>query len=146
MQKRESVDRLFTLLKPAINGLGYRLVDLKKQHVKGTLHIVVVIFSPAGIGIEDCSEVHNTILPKIELIEDKRDIHLEVSSPGINRTLKTADEFGVFIDYNVKILEKEASDWIHGSIYDVDDTSVTLLVREKTRTINFDRIQKAKLE
>jgi ribosome maturation factor RimP len=146
MQKTESVDKLFTELNPIITGLGYDIVEFKKQQVKGTLHVSVVIYKPEGIRIEDCEEVHSTILPRIELYEDMRDIHLEVSSPGINRTIKSADEFPIFIHNMVKILEKGGSDWIRGEIKEADETSVTVQYDDSSYTVEYDNIQKAKLD
>jgi ribosome maturation factor RimP len=146
MQKIESVDRLFTDLNPIITGLGYTIVEFKKQQVKGTLHVSIVIYKHTGISLDDCEEVHNTVLPRIELLEDLRDIHLEVSSPGINRKFKSADEFPIFVHNNVKILEEGASDWVRGQIESADEESVTIKCEKSTCTMNYEQIKKAKLD
>ncbi len=146
MKKQNRGDLFYSDLKPIVQGLGYDLVELKQHIVKGVLHISLVIYKKDGVGIDDCSEVHNAVLSRIEIIEDSRDIHLEVSSPGVNRTLKTVDEFTVFMDNWIKVMRKGASDWIRGTILDADENSVTLKNEETTFTVPFESIQKAKLD
>ena len=145
MQRIETTDAILEDIPPVIEGLGIHIVEYKRQVVKGVLHIVLVIYKTGGVTIEDCSEVHNTIMPRIEMIEDSRDIHLEVASPGIGRTLKSTEEFAVFQNLPVKILVKESKEWIQGVIENADDKQVVLKSDDSTYTLAYDTIQKAKL-
>ena len=145
MQRIETTDAILDDIRPVIEGLGIHIVEYKRQVVKGVLHIVLVIYKTGGVTIEDCSEVHNTIMPRIEMIEDSRDIHLEVASPGIGRTLKSTEEFAVFQNLPVKILVKESKEWIQGVIENADDKQVVLKSDDSTYTLAYDTIQKAKL-
>ncbi len=145
MQRIETTDAILEDIRPVIEGLGIHIVEYKRQVVKGVLHIVLVIYKTGGVTIEDCSEVHNTIMPRIEMIEDSRDIHLEVASPGIGRTLKSTEEFAVFQNLPVKILVKESKEWIQGVIENADDKQVVLKSDDSTYTLAYDTIQKAKL-
>ena len=85
-------------------------------------------------------------MPRIELLEDSRDVNLEVSSPGITRNIKTVDEFDIFLGRKVRILKRDDSEWIHGSIESVDDNSVKLNNGKQTVSVSFPDINKAKLE
>lgn len=145
MQRIETTDAILENIRPVIEGLGIHIVEYKRQVVKGVLHIVLVIFKTGGVTIDDCSEVHNTILPRIEMIEDSRDVHLEVASPGVSRTLKSTEEFAVFQNQTVKILLKESKEWIQGVIENADDKQVVLKSDDSTYTLAYDTIQKAKL-
>ena len=80
------------------------------------------------------------------MLEDSRDVHLEVSSPGISRNIKTTDEFKIFMGRKVKILSNNVSEWIHGSIESVDNNSVNLSIENGNIKIGFADINKAKLE
>ncbi len=80
------------------------------------------------------------------MLEDSRDVHLEVSSPGISRNIKTTDEFKIFLGRKVKILNKNDSEWIHGMIDFVDNNSVNLNIDNGKVEISFEDINKAKLE
>jgi ribosome maturation factor RimP len=145
MQRIETTDAILEDIRPVIEGLGIHIVEYKRQVVKGVLHIVLVLYKTGGVTIEDCSEVHNTIMPRIEMIEDSRDVHLEVASPGIGRTLKSTEEFTVFQSLPVKILVKESKEWIQGVIEHADDNQVVLKSDDSTYTLAYDTIQKAKL-
>jgi ribosome maturation factor RimP len=83
----------------AISGLGYELVDFERG-THGTIR--VFIDKPDGISVEDCAAVSNhlTRLFVVELIDYER---LEVSSPGLDRPLKTLDDFRRFSGQPVKV-------------------------------------------
>jgi ribosome maturation factor RimP len=75
-----------------------------------------------------------------------RDIHLEVSSPGISRRLKTADELMVFQGRGIKYLIDEESDWRSGTIGEVGKESVIILAENEAEEIQLSRIKRIKLD
>jgi len=132
-------------LEPIISGMGFSLVELSRQPMKGSLQVRAVIYHYRGVGLKDCEMVHRTIMPRLELIEQSQDIYLEVTSPGITRTLKYADEFSVFLDRKVNIMKEEESEWIHGSISGTDQNSLELNTEDGMKIIPIEEIKKAKL-
>ena len=77
-------------LEAMVNELGYRIWDVTYQKLGADYHLEITIDSEAGINIEDCERVHRAIDP----ILDEHDpiesfYYLEVSSPGIERELRT---------------------------------------------------------
>lgn len=145
MEWKTSQTPLYEDLEPVIHGLGYSLVDLSRQQTKYGLQIRVVIYHYKGIGLNDCELVHKTILPRIELVEDTEDINLEVTSPGITRVLKHANEFAVFIDRKVRVLDVTTNDWIYGSIASANEGKLQLQTDNGLETIPYSNIKKAKL-
>ncbi len=81
-----------------IEGLGFRVVELKAQPIRSALMVSLVVHKPGGIGVDDCATVHRTVLPRLEAVLDRDDIRMEVSSPGIGRKLKSWSEFKAFRD------------------------------------------------
>ncbi len=84
---KETVRELVT---PVIEGLGYDVWDITYQKVGADYHLEITIDSEQGINIEDCEKVHRAIDP----ILDEQDpiesfYYLDVSSPGIERELRT---------------------------------------------------------
>ncbi len=132
-------------LGPIVEGAGYRLVELHAGVVKGRTHVNVVVYRPDGVGIDDCAQIHRTLLPRIELLLDDRDVALQVSSPGIARTLKQMSEFAVFRGRGVQVLLRDEG-WIGGRVASATGTSVELTTDEGARTIAFVDIQKARLD
>lgn len=146
LERKKRDNSLINSIEPVIEGLGFSLVEFTSHRNRSNLTINTIIYSKNGITIADCSTVFKTIMPRIELLEDSRDINLEVSSPGITRNIKTVDEFEIFTGKKVKILKKNDSEWIHGSIESVNDNSVNLNNDKQTIAVSFENINKAKLE
>ena len=144
INSEEQNDSLFTALEPVIKGMGYDLVDLTHSRQKGTLQVQCIIYSENGITLDDCTRVHRTVLPKIELLEDVRDINLQVSSPGIARKLKKKREFIVFLKRRIKLFID--NDWVDAVINEVDEKGVSFIIDDKDRYLLFSEIVKAKLE
>lgn len=130
---------------PLISGLGYALVELVVFSRQSTWHVKAVITAPDGIGINDCSKVHRALLPRLEAVLSTQDMYVEVTSPGLDRVLKNAAEFSVFVGRQVKIWDTDISDWITGKIVSADRTSVRLDAGNGETVYPFSRIAKAKL-
>jgi len=130
-----------------VEGMGYKLVDLKIVPSKTTVKISAVITSSdplANIGVNDCAKVHRVLLPRIEALLGTEDTMMELTSPGIEHNIKNAAEFSVFTGRAVRVWDKEVSDWVEGTIVSSDEKSVSL---EKDGTVNavpFENIAKAK--
>lgn len=131
---------------PLLEGLGFDLVELSSAHRKGTLHVHLTIYRPEGVSLDDCAEVYTALMPRLEVLSDNRDIHLEVSSPGLSRGIKSGREFGLFVGKGVKVLTMDADDWVGGVIASSDEESVTLRTKGGERRFVFGNIRKAKLD
>ncbi len=88
----------------AVAGLGYELVDFERA-TSGLLR--VFIDKPDGIGVEDCAAVSNH-LTRLFTVEEVDFTRLEVSSPGLDRPLKTLADFQRFVGCEVKVRLFEA--------------------------------------
>lgn len=99
-----SKDELLKLLEPAIEQLGFELadLDLKTGGRDGLLRIF--IDKAEGIGIEDCEAVSRQVSAILD-VEDPLpgNYTLEVSSPGLDRTLTKPDHFRRFMGQDVKV-------------------------------------------
>ncbi len=110
----ELKDRLTSLIEPVVEGLGYELVLLEYAPSRGTgtLRLFIDVLAheapegdaPAGIQIEDCERVSREVAATLD-VEDPipSAYRLEVSSPGLDRPLVTADHFRRFAGERVRI-------------------------------------------
>ena len=146
MEQKNRDNSLINEIEPVVEGLGFSLVEFSSHRNRSNLTVNAIIYSKNGVGLEECSRVYKTILPRIELLEDTRNINLEVSSPGLSRNIKFIEEFGIFVGKRVKILKKDESGWIHGRIISVDNNSVKINEDKNAITVSFEDINKAKLE
>jgi ribosome maturation factor RimP len=83
----------------SVAGLGYELVDFELS-ARGLMR--VFIDKPDGIGVEDCASVSNH-LSRVFLVEEIEFERLEVSSPGLDRPLKTLAHFQRHVGQAVKV-------------------------------------------
>ncbi|MFP4330617.1 MAG: ribosome assembly cofactor RimP [Alkalispirochaetaceae bacterium] len=131
---------------PLIEGLGFNLVELTTARRKGTLHASVILYAPTGVTLDDCAEVYTTLLPRLEVITASREIHLEVSSPGLSRAIKSGREFELFKGKGVQLLTESEEEWIGGTIEDADERGVTLRKAGVSTRYDLETIRKAKLD
>ncbi len=81
---------------PIVEGLGYEIVEVEFAKKYDGDNLTVVIDKPNGfVDINDCERVHNAIdLPLDELNPtNDKPYTLNVSSPGIDRPIKTDRDF-----------------------------------------------------
>lgn len=88
------------LLENTLAGLGYELVDLERSPKGGLLRIF--IDKPGGIKVEDCALVSNH-LSRLFAVENVAYERLEISSPGLDRPLRTARDFERFAGQKAKL-------------------------------------------
>jgi ribosome maturation factor RimP len=81
------------LIAPVVAGMGYELVDLQVSNRGGLLRLF--IDKPGGIGLEDCAAVSRQLSRVLE-VEGVEYDRLEVSSPGLDRPLRKAQDFARF--------------------------------------------------
>ncbi len=97
---------LLTLTQEALSGMGVELVDVERAPM-GLLRII--IDRPEGVRIEDCEQVSKQLsrVYEVENIDYRR---LEVTSPGVDRPLRTAADFQRFAGHRVEIKLRQAQD------------------------------------
>lgn len=92
------------LLEPILADFGLECVDLEyKREGQGNV-LRIFIDKPGGVNLDDCVSVSRefgTILEVEDVI--KSSYRLEVSSPGLDRPLKKAEDFERFAGQMVKI-------------------------------------------
>jgi ribosome maturation factor RimP len=92
MSKTES--QVEELLTPIIENLGYDLYDVIFEKEGKDYYLRIFIDKKDGINIQDCEKVNdaiNDILDEEDLIKEQ--YFLEVSSPGIERSLRREKHF-----------------------------------------------------
>ena len=132
---------------PLVEGLGYKLVDLKIVPAKTITKISAIITGAdptQNIGVNDCAKVHRALLARLEALLGTEETSMELTSPGIEHNIKNAAEFSVFTGRDVRVWDKTVNDWVGGKITAADDKSVTLKAEDGTeRNVTFENIAKA---
>ncbi len=131
---------------PLLEGLGYSLVDLSIGRLSGSTRVNIVIYRRDGVGVDDCAEVSGMLFPRLQTMESLPDPSLEVSSPGIDRTLRRPAEYAIFRGRGVKILAGDDTEWTGGIIERVEEGTLWLRQGRETRGFAISGIRKARLD
>ena len=137
---------LFDVLNPIVQGLGMSIVDLSVSKQRGTIQIRLTVTKSGVVSVGDCSKVHHAIVPRLELAFPEQELYIEVASPGIDRAIKDASEFQLYIGRGVRCYRTDISDWSAGIIERADDHHLVLRGAEGTVELSYDSIVKAKLD
>jgi ribosome maturation factor RimP len=99
---RQQYDKIIDLINPKIAPLGYECVEVEWDGAEETLR--VYIDRPEGIKMEDCLRVNDLLIEANDLDAlVPGDYRLEISSPGIERPLRTREHFSRVIGQKIKV-------------------------------------------
>jgi len=137
--------KLGEILERTVPAMGYELVDWDMSARSGLMR--VFIDKPKGVDVEDCARVstHLTHLFAVEGVDFDR---LEVSSPGLDRSLKKAADFTRFAGEEVRLTLRESvgnSKRIKGVLRGVEGEAIVVDTQTGTMSIPLANIDKARL-
>jgi ribosome maturation factor RimP len=137
------------LLEPAIERLGYELIDLEAR--LGSKGGVVRLFidKPEGVDLEDCEKVSLAVSALLD-VEDPipGNYNLEVSSPGLDRKLTKIEHFQRFAGETVKVQMRfpmEGRRRFRGTLVSSDDENIVVEVDGESYSLPLKTIDIARL-
>ena len=134
---------------PIIENLGYDLVDLEFVRENGEYFLRFYIGKFGGISIDDCQKTSEILSDKLDEIDPiDKSYYLEVSSPGLDRPLKTDKDLKRNIGMKVELsLYKNFEDKKNyiGKLVDYSDKYIVILDGEIEKSIPREIISNIKL-
>jgi len=146
------IDLVTAAITPAIQA-PYELVDVEYGKMGGDYVLSIFVDKEGGISLQDTADLSEVISP----ILDKPDpfpeqYMLEVTSPGLERPLKTADAVKKAVGKYIHVKLYQAIDKIkvfEGTLLSFDGTDLIMEYMDKTRkkevTIPYQTVAKARL-
>ncbi len=93
-QQREITAKLLDICEPVITGAGYELVDILFRREQHGWVMRVFIDGVGGISFADCERVSRELSPVLDVADPVPQAYsLELSSPGLDRPLRTQEHF-----------------------------------------------------
>lgn len=142
-------DRLISMLEPELASIGYELVELEyRSRGKGGL-VRVYIDRQDGVGLDDCERVSRRVSALLD-VEDPvpGQYDLEVSSPGLDRPLRTPEHYRRYVGEQVKVQTVrplEGRRRFKGPLVAFDGEVLTVEVDGVERAIPLDVVERASL-
>ena len=137
------------VVRPIVEANGMELVEVEFKKLYGTPTLTVYIDKPGGVSLDDCELIHRAIDGPMDELDptEGAPYNLNVSSPGLDRPLKTLN------DYKRKLGEKvevslyapvEGKKKYIAVLYEATEEEITLKEGEKTIKIQLKQIAAAK--
>jgi len=143
-------DRINALAEEVADGMGVELVAVALLGAGRRTLLRITIDREGGVTVGECGAFSRDMGALLDVEDHVRGSYtLEVSSPGLDRPLKNARDFGRHLGklVNVTLKDKvEGRGAYQGTILEALDGGVVLSSGEGTVEIAYENIQKAKLE
>jgi ribosome maturation factor RimP len=146
----QAVDKqsLIVLLEPAVAAMGFELADLDAHFGRRGL-VRLYIDRPGGVTLDDCQRVSEQIGAFLDVEDPLPGSYvLEVSSPGLDRRLRTVEHFERFKGDQARIELNDALEGrrrFTGRLAGVEGGSVLLEVDGETWRLPLNDIAVARL-
>ncbi|MGA1932158.1 ribosome maturation factor RimP [Arcobacter sp. YIC-464] len=130
-------------IKLAVESLDAQLYDIvtTREHDKNIYRVYVT--AKGGITLDKCAEISRMISPILDVEEPMSGLYnLEVSSPGIERKLKTKEHFKASIGEKIKVKDI-ATEVYKGELLTADDTKIVIKTEFGEESIDHDSILSA---
>lgn len=133
----------------------FELVDVTYEKMGGDYVLSVLVDKPGGITVEDTADLTDIISPALDTIKPDPfpdNYFLEVSSPGLERPLKTAEALANAVGSYINVSLYKAIDKVkvfEGDLISFDGEELVINYLDKTRekevTIPYQTVAKARL-
>lgn len=149
MSKDVLMNRLFHLISPITERLGYELYHIEYLKEDGDYYLRIYIEHENGIGLKDCEKVSREVSEVLDVEDPITDqYYLEVSSPGVFRNLFTEEHYKRYQGYDVLI---QSSSLINekrkfeGILEGFDENNILINVNSEVLSIPRDKINSISL-
>jgi len=142
-------DALTGALAPTVEGLGYELLGVERQSSAGGTLVRLYIDSGDGIGVEDCEKVSRQVSDVLDVEQIiAGEYTLEVSSPGLDRPLFTAEQYRAQIGAEVKMRLRTLVNGrrnLSGKLVSATEDLVTINIGEEQIDVPYNVVERARL-
>lgn len=148
MNRKEIEELTREIALQIIEDYNFELVDVEFVKEGSQRFLRVFIDKPGGITIEDCQKVSERLSDKLDEIDPiEENYYLEVSSPGLDRPLKTENDYKRSLGKDVEISLYKPIDGkkkFVGKLKNYDENTVTIELDQEI-LITIDRKDIAKI-
>ena len=152
-RKEEIVEKVRAIAAPLAAGEGLELVDVELGGAGGRTTLRLFIDRDGGVSLDDCSSISRAVSAALDVEDPIQGAYdLEVSSPGLDRPLRTPEHFEKYAGEKVRVKafgpipELENRKTFVGTLGGFEDGRAVVDVDGTTFRIPFEQIAKAHIE
>ncbi|WP_195987782.1 ribosome maturation factor RimP [Clostridium sp. D53t1_180928_C8] len=143
------VTQIYEMVKPIADELNYEIYHIEYVKENGEYYLRIYIEKEGGITLNDCEALSRRVS---DIMDEKDPIpeayFLEVSSPGLNRTIFTEAHYKRFIGREVMVKFTKAIDGkknVKGILKEVNENNI-IIEADTLISIPKDKIKSANIE
>jgi len=152
-RREEILEKVRQLAAPLAAQEGLEVVDVEIGGGHGRQTLRLLIDKPGGVSLDDCSSVSRALSTALD-VEDpiQGSYDLEVSSPGLDRPLRTPEHFQQYAGNKVRVRtfgpvpECEDRKTFVGILRGYEDGAVVIDVDGKVFRVPYTQVSKANIE
>ena len=149
MKIDDLVNEIYEMVNPIAEELNYDIYHIEYVKENGEFYLRIYIEKDGGITLSDCEALSRRVSDLMDEKDPIKDPYfLEVSSPGLNRTLFTENHYKRFIGREVMVRFTKSIDGkknVKGILKEVNDDSI-VVEAENLMNIPKDKIKSANIE
>lgn len=134
MHSTQVAQRVQEVAAPILWAMGLELVEVVCVGQGPRMVVRLFLDKPGGVTLEDCERAHSALSPALDVADPIPHAYtLEVSSPGLDRPLKTPKDFQRAMGklLNVKLSQPLEQQWrVIGRLLSSDDEGIVLMVQD----------------
>ena len=149
MKNDALVNEIYEMVKPIADELNYDIYHVEYVKENGELYLRIYIEKDGGITLSDCEALSRRVSDLMDEKDPIKDPYfLEVSSPGLNRTLFTEEHYKRFIGREVMVKFTKSVDGkknIKGILKEVNEDSIVVdadqlinIPKDKIKSVNIE--------
>jgi ribosome maturation factor RimP len=129
------------LVLPVVTELGYEYIDTEVKKVGDEFELIIYADKKGGLDLQDCEKISRAIDPLIEEADPiEEGYYLCVSSPGLDRPLKTKADYQRSLDktVDVKLYKTQEGSKTHtGQLISYDNDGFTLRINDEDKVFMY---------
>lgn len=138
------IDRIRELVAPVVEAESADLYDV--EHNGGILRVLVDV--EGGIGIDHLKRINRAVGKRLDAADPMPGRYtLEVSSPGLERPLRTPDHFRRALGESIKVTTTSTFEGVRrlrGTLAGADDGGFDLQIGQDQYRLRYDEVSKAR--
>ena len=142
--------RIGEIVQPILEGTSIELLDIRLLVEKGRRILRLYIDKPGGVNLSDCTMVSRevSVLLDVHNVISQR-YTLEVSSPGVNWSLRSVTDFRRNLGRFLKVTVRKPSAGQHilvGELISCGEDHIVLKIKDQEVSIGIDQVIEAKIQ